>query len=264
MNTTPKITIITVVRNAKTTVLQALESVASQNYPQLEHIVLDGLSTDGTQDIVNEFAAKHPHVYFRSQKDNGMYDALNQGIALATGDIIGMLHADDFYAHDLVLQEVVSRFKSGVEAVYSDLLYVDPKNTSKVVRYWQSRDYCQGDFAKGWCPPHPTFFVKKEVYQRFGDFDIQLPIGNDVELMMRLMEKSKISTRYCAKVWVVMRMGGISNQSLSNIIAQNKVIIKALKRHQLPHSLIGFVARKIIDRLGQYIKKPKGAVYEQA
>ena len=264
MNSKPKITIITVVRNAASTILHALKSVASQNYPNLEHLVLDGLSTDGTQALIEDFAEKHPHVQFRSQKDKGMYDALNQGIALAHGDLIGMLHADDFYAHDQVLAQVASQFKPGVEAVYSDLLYVDPVNTSKVVRYWQSRDYQQGYFAKGWCPPHPTFFVKKEVYDRLGNFDITLPIGNDVELMMRFMEKEKLVTRYCNQVWVVMRMGGISNQSFTNIVAQNKVILRALKQHRLPHSSLGFVAHKVIDRLGQYLKKPKRTVYEQA
>mgnify|MGYP001763935638 CR=1 FL=1 len=252
-----KITIITVVRNAEKTILQALESVARQSYADIEHWVLDGASTDGTLKVIESFAKTHPNVRVRSQKDKGMYDALNQGIQLATGEVIGFLHADDFYRHDKVLEEVASVFKPNLEAVYSDLVYVDPTDTTQIKRFWQSKPFHKGDFGKGFCPPHPTFFVRKSTYDRLGGFDTSLKIGNDVELMMRFMEKHQIPTYYHPAIWVVMRLGGISNRSFKNIWQQNQVIMKAFAKNGLPFSFYTYIFYKFLDRASQFLKKPK-------
>jgi glycosyltransferase involved in cell wall biosynthesis len=244
-----------VVRNAEATILDTLKSVASQIYPHKEHWVLDGKSTDRTLEIVQDFAKDHEHIKILSEKDAGMYHALNRGISLATGDVVGFLHADDFYAKPTVLEEVAAAWREDIEGVYSDLLYVDPTDISKVRRVWKSKTFKQGDFSKGWCPPHPTLFIKRAVYDKLGGFDVMLPIGNDVELMMRYFERHQITTQYCPGVWVIMRMGGISNRSFKNIIRQNRVIMHAFKVNQIPFSWIHFVIGKMADRFKQFFFK---------
>ena len=174
---------------------------------------------------------------------------MNKGLKQATGEVIGFLNADDFYANNQVLDDVVKIFKKEplIDACYSDLLYVN--------RCWKSSQFKAGLFSKGWCPPHPTFFARRYIYERYGNFNTNYQMGIDVELMMRFLEVFKIKVRHIPKYWVKMRIGGISNKNLKNIFFQNQQIILALNNHGLPVNYFIFFFNKIFSRLKQFIKK---------
>lgn len=251
-----KISIITVCYNSAKTIQETLQSVTGQDYPHLEYIIIDGASTDGTLEIIRAFGNKVQKLI--SEPDKGIYDAMNKGIAYASGDVIGLLNADDLYAHSNVLTQVAQAFNDDtLDACYSDLIYFSPQAQNKVLRYWRGSAFRPGLFAKGWCPAHPTFFVRRSVYDRFGVFDIGFRGGNDVELMMRFLEKHHITTRYIPEVWVRMRAGGVSNNSIKGIIRQNQQILQAAKKLDIAISPFGFICHKILSRLTQWIVKPK-------
>jgi len=216
-----KISIITVTYNSAKTLEHTIQSVLLQDYQDIEYIIVDGQSTDDTLSVIRRFRHKVDH--FVSEKDEGLYYAINKGIALATGDVIGILHADDFYTNDSVLTRVAETFKtSKADGVYADLYYVDKDDTEKIVRKWKSGNYSHGKFLWGWMPPHPAFFVKKEVYQKFGVFNTQLRSAADYELMLRFIHKHQIKLAYLPKYIVKMRTGGQSNASVKNRVNANK------------------------------------------
>ncbi len=250
-----KISIITVVWNNKETIKDAIDSVLSQTYKNIEYIVVDGASSDGTLDIVQGYGNKIST--FISEPDKGLYDAMNKGITLATGDIIGILNSDDFYASNIILEEVINEFKDkSLDSVYGDLIYVNSENTSKKVRYWKSQAFNKKLFKKGWHPAHPTFFVKKEIYNRYGSFNLDFKIAADYELMLRFLEKEKITSSYIPKVFVKMRLGGESNQSLKNIIQANLESYSAWKINGLYINPFVFLL-KPLSKIKQFIKKEK-------
>ena len=215
-----KVSIITVVYNNRNTIKDAIESVLNQTYKNIEYIIVDGASTDGTIDIVKSYGDKITK--FISEPDKGIYDAMNKGIALATGDVVGILNSDDFYKSNDILEIVVNEFKkSKIDSVYADLQYVDAVDTDKVIRYWKSRPYNDKLFKKGWHPAHPTFFVRKDIYDKHGLFDMDFKIAADYELMLRFLERYKITTKYIPIVFVRMRVGGESNRSIKNIVIAN-------------------------------------------
>jgi glycosyltransferase involved in cell wall biosynthesis len=215
-----KVSIITITYNSAQTVEQTVLSVINQSYSDIEYIIIDGLSGDNTMEIVEKYRKKVSKII--SEKDKGLYDALNKGIALATGDVIGILHSDDFYTNNGVIQKYVDLFqKTGCDAVYSDLYYVDRTDTDKIIRKWKSGDYKQGAFINGWMPPHPTFFVKKEVYNKFGTFNTEFHTAADYELMLRFVHKNKISMAYLSEYTVKMRVGGASNVSFKSRVKAN-------------------------------------------
>jgi len=221
-----KISIITVTYNSAQTLENTIQSVLLQDHPNVEYIIVDGQSTDGTLSVIRKYRHKIDH--FVSEKDDGLYFALNKGIALATGDIIGILHADDFYMDDHVLSKIASTFeKTKADAVYADLYYVDKDNTDKIIRKWHSGRYSEGKFLWGWMPPHPTFFVKKEVYDKYGVFNTDLRSAADYELMLRFIHKHKIKLGYLPEFIVKMRTGGQSNASVKNRVKANKEDRKA-------------------------------------
>jgi glycosyltransferase len=221
-----KISIITVTYNSAQTLEQTIQSVLLQDYENVEYIIVDGQSTDDTLSVIRKYRHKIEH--FVSEKDEGLYYAINKGISLATGDIIGILHADDFYTDDNVLTKIAETFKkTNAEAVYADLYYVDKDDTNKIVRTWKSGNYTDGKFLWGWMPPHPTFFVKKEVYKMYGVFNTNLHSAADYELMLRFLHKHKIKTAYLPEFIVKMRMGGQSNASVNNRLKANKEDRKA-------------------------------------
>ena len=227
-----RVSIITVVYNNRNTIKDAVESVLNQTYKNIEYIIVDGASTDGTVEIIKSYGDSIDK--FISEKDNGIYDAMNKGIKLASGDIIGILNSDDFYVGDNIIEKVVRTFKEQkVDSVYGDLVYVDSKDTNKIVRYWKSKPYKKGLFKKGWHPAHPTFFVKKEIYDKYGIFDLDFKIAADYELMLRFLEKYQISSSYIPEVLVKMRVGGKSNQSIKNIIKANIESYNAWKVNNL-------------------------------
>lgn len=250
-----KISIITVCFNSRSTIEDTIQSISSQNYQDIEYIIIDGSSNDGTVSLIKEHADKVTK--WSSEPDKGIYDAMNKGIGMASGDIIGFLNADDLYADCYVLEKVAGIFKDfTVDACYADLVYVDPVDLNKVVRYIKSCDYVDGLFRKGWCPPHPTFFVKKSIYQQYGGFDLSYAIGNDVELMIRFLGRHKISTVYFPEILVRMRTGGVSNSSFLNIIRQNIEILKAMKRNGINVSPASFFISKFFSRLSQFYSRP--------
>lgn len=215
-----KISIITVTYNSAASIEQTMRSVLDQSYKNIEYIIIDGGSTDQTLDIISKYKAQLG--YFISEKDNGIYDALNKGIAAATGDIIGILHSDDFYTSNTAIEHVAQQFaKTNCDAVYANLYYVNRSNTDKITRKWHSGKYSNGMFINGWMPPHPTFFVKKEVYQKYGAFNLNFKTSADYELMLRLIHKHKISLAYLDEYIIKMRVGGQSNVSVNNRVIAN-------------------------------------------
>ncbi|MFC5758757.1 glycosyltransferase family 2 protein [Rhizobium sp. GCM10022189] len=249
----PKISVITVVFNNEDTIAETIESVAAQDYSNLEYIVIDGLSQDRTLDRIRE--RKEIISKLISEKDAGIYDAMNKGIALATGDIIGFINGDDFYLSG-TLAKVAKTFKDNpqLQACYGDLCYVKQNDPDTIVRYWRSSPFVPASFERGWAPPHPTFFVRRDVYERFGSFDLGYRIAADVELMMRLLERHRIRVQYVPGVMVKMRMGGTTNRNLANIINQNKEILRALHSHGLNAHPLKFLSGKFLSRGLQFVR----------
>jgi len=247
-----KISIITVVYNNKNTIKDAIESVLNQTYKNIEYIVVDGDSRDGTVEIIKSYGDKIDK--FITELDNGIYDAMNKGIKLATGDVIGILNSDDFYLNNNIIEKVVHEFQNKkVDSVYGDLIYVDNKDTNKIVRYWKSKEYKKGLFKTGWHPAHPTFFVKKEIYENYGLFDLNFKIAADYEIMLRFLEKYKITVEYIPEVLVKMRIGGESNRSIKNILKANIECYKAWKINDLkPPIFLIFI--KPLNKLKQFLR----------
>jgi glycosyltransferase involved in cell wall biosynthesis len=214
------ISIITATYNSARTVDDTLRSVHSQSYPDIEHIIVDGASSDETLSIV----ASYPQIRkVVSAPDNGIYDAMNKGVALATGEVVGILNSDDYYAHPDVLLKVAAAFEDpGVDAVYGDLLYVDAENPLRVLRSWKSGIYRPGRFKWGWMPPHPTFFVRRTLYVRYGGFNLALGTCGDYELMLRFIHRHGARLSYLPEVLVLMRAGGASNESLLARLQANR------------------------------------------
>ncbi len=215
-----KVSVITAVFSNQAIIHDAINSVLSQKNVEIEYSIVDGGSNDGTVEMILSYGDRISK--FISEPDDGVYFALNKGIAMATGDIIALLHSDDFYAHPYVLSQVVEAFQdTDCDAVYSNLYYVKGSNTNKIVRLWDSGLYKLTDFYLGWMPPHPAFFAKREVYLKYGSFNTKLKSAADYELMLRLIFKHNIKLQYIPKFFVKMRTGGASNRSILNRIKAN-------------------------------------------
>ncbi|MDD2889025.1 MAG: glycosyltransferase family 2 protein [bacterium] len=240
-----KVSIITVSFNSKDFINHAIESVLSQTYKNIEYIIIDGGSTDDTIDIIKEY--KDKITKFVSEPDNGIYDAMNKGLKMATGDIIGILNSDDFYADNSVIETVVKNIKNkNADACWGDLFYIDKENISKIVRNWKSSKYSKNNFGKGWMPAHPTFFVKRWVYEKYGYFNLDFPISADYEIMLRFLERYKIKSCYIQKVLVKMRTGGNSNKNMKNIIRANIECYNAWKVNGLRANPIIFIIKPLL------------------
>jgi len=249
-----KVSIITAVYNGVETIEGCIKSVVGQNYPDIEHIIIDGGSTDGTLDVIKKYGDSIAKVI--SEPDSGIYDAMNKGIKLATGDVIGFLNSDDFYASNEVLEKVADVFrKYDVDSCYGDLVYVDKNITTKVIRYWKSGEYKMDLFRYGWMPPHPTFFARKMIYDKFGCFNTNFKIASDYELMLRFLERYKISVMYIPEVLVKMRLGGKSNRSIKNIFFQSLEDYRAWTINGLKGRLRAVLLKKLRKTL-QFIFKP--------
>lgn len=244
------ISIITATYNAAATLRDCIDSVAMQNHGA-QHIIVDGVSTDETPDIVA--ANKERVARFISEPDQGLYDAMNKGIAAATSDVVGILNADDFYPDADVLSRVAAAFEDdSVDACYGDLHYVDATDTDKVVRNWKSGVFSRSKFLWGWMPPHPTFFVRRRLYQDYGAFDLALGSAADYELMLRFLYRHDALARYIPVVQVKMRAGGVSNASLANRVAANRMDRKAWRVNGLrpyPWTTLVKPARKLLQWL---------------
>lgn len=247
-----KVSIITVAYNSAKTIEDTLKSVVNQCYSDIEYIIIDGGSTDNTLDILTQYEPKIDLIV--SEKDKGIYDAMNKGVARATGDVIGILNSDDFYVDDQVIAKVVKLFDSSIDAVYADLVYVDPIDTAKVTRTWLSGVYKEGSFLKGWMPPHPTFFVRKQVYEKFGAYSLQLCSAADYEFMLRVIHKQGIKLAYLPEIIVRMRAGGASNASIKNRLKANKEDRLAWKMNGIRPNLLTFI-RKPLSKIFQFLKR---------
>jgi glycosyltransferase involved in cell wall biosynthesis len=246
----PVMSIITVVFNNADTIAHCLESVNSQSLP-VEHIIIDGGSTDGTLQVIERFRPKLAR--FVSEFDHGIYDAMNKGIALATGDVIGILNSDDCYVSANVIEKISEIFKDErIDSCYADLVYVDPLDKSKIIRRWKSGLYDERSFYWGWMPPHPTFFVRRSVYEKYGLFKTDIGTAADYELMLRFLLKHKITTAYIPEVLVIMQDGGISNSSLLKRIKANRMDLSAWHVNGLkPYPWTIFF--KPLRKMGQFL-----------
>lgn len=247
-----KITIITAVYNREATVGQALESVAAQSYNNVEHLVVEGASSDRTLDEINK--RHHAGMLVISEPDRGIYDALNKGMLAATGDAVGLMHSDDFYPHDQVLESVARTFaQSGAQAVYGDLDYVGATDPDRVIRHWRSGSYTPRKLARGWMPPHPTLFVRREVFERFGVYDTSYSIAADYEVILRWFGKGGVTPAYLPETLVKMRVGGESNRSLERIIRKSREDYRALRSTGIGG--MGALAWKNLSKLPQFFNK---------
>lgn len=249
-----KITIITVCLNSEKTIEDAIKSVAIQSYRNIEYIVIDGLSTDSTLDKLNRYSKVITKRI--SEKDGGIYDAMNKGISMATGDIIGILNSDDYYANSLVIEKVVRRMEeSTADALFADLVYVRPDNLDKVVRYYSGYAFNPEKFAWGCMPPHPTFFVRRRLYDEYGVFRSGYKIAADYELAARMLYKHKAHFTYLPEVLVCMRTGGVSTRSLRNNLILNREIIRACAENGI-YTNIFKVYSKYLRKIWQLFERP--------
>lgn len=250
-----KVSIITITYNSVETIEDTIQSVLSQDYPNIEYIIVDGASKDRTLEIVEQYKNSISKVV--SERDKGIYDAMNKGVALASGDVIGILNSDDFYADNRVVSDIVRTIQSSnSDACYADLVYVDRSDTSKVIRSWKSGEYRHGDFLRGWMPPHPTFFVKRSWYESYGLYSLQLKSAADYELMLRFIHKHRVSMAYLPRVITKMRAGGQSNVSLKNRWRANQEDRLAWKMNGLQPGFLTLV-RKPLSKLLQYLPGKK-------
>ena len=245
-----RVSIITIVFNNATTVSDAVQSVLSQDYKDIEYIVIDGKSTDGTVEIIEKYGSLIDT--FISEPDGGLYDAINKGIYLATGDVIGLLHSDDVFANDHVVSDIVKTFESqNVDSVYGDLDYVERDNMNGIVRKWKSGPYDRKNFIYGWMPPHPTFYVRKSCFEKYGYYDMTFGSAADYELMLRLLFKFDVTAAYLPEVMVKMRVGGKSNASIKNRIMANSQDYRAWLKNGLKPKFYTRIL-KPLQKLPQY------------
>jgi len=227
-----KISIITIVKNNESGVARALASVRNQTFNNVEHIVIDGMSTDKTWDIISKNASDK--VVAIRESDNGIYDALNKGIKLSSGKIIGILHSDDCFNDNRVLEDIERIFeKKNSDLVYGDLIYVSKKNPEKVVRTWRAKDYKSKILQKGWMPPHPTIFMSSELYKRIGLYDAKYRISADYKMVLNIFSIPNIAWSYIPRPLVRMSLGGVSNRNLKSIILKSKEDYQILKECQI-------------------------------
>jgi glycosyltransferase len=246
-----KISVVTVSFNGAATLRRCIESVAKQTYPGVEHIVIDGGSRDGTAEIVKQCGGRIAQ--FVSEPDDGIYDAMNKGISLSTGDYIGFLNADDEFASDDSLSLVAQYLRAGRKDIaYGDLTYVRASDASRIVRTWRAGAYSRGRLRFGWMPPHPTFYISRSLIQQVGDFEKSLRIAADYDFMLRSLLLAGDSVTYVPKILVRMRTGGISNNSLRSIIRKSREDLLALRRNRVGGwlSLVSKNFRKVPQFLG--------------
>lgn len=244
-----KISVITVCLNSAATIRDTIESVLAQDHPDIEHIIVDGASRDATMDIVRSYGSRIAKVV--SEPDRGMYDSANKGLRLATGDVVGLLNSDDFYASNDVLSTMAREFEEhGVDVVHGDLDFIDPDDTTRITRRFRSREFEPGDFRRGWHPAHPTFYVCRELLLKIGGFDERYRIASDIDIMMRVLEVEHARSVHIPRVLIKMREGGLSNGSFRRIWRANVECYQSMHRAGLPVPW-WFVLRKPLAKTRQ-------------
>ena len=250
-----KLSIVTATFNSAATVRDTVESVLMQSFQDFEYIIKDGGSRDNTLDICREYESRfNGRMKIISTRDKGIYDAMNQGFQAATGDVLCLINSDDLFARPDALQLMVDSFREHPDAdcVYADLYYVSADNTNNIVRVWKTGE--QKPFRRGWLPAHPTFYVKREVYEKYGYFNLDYPLAADFELMLRFVEKHHIKLHYLPEHLVKMRLGGATSKNLHNIIQQDKECMKAFKENGL-HSSPFYLVYRMLPKIKQFFRK---------
>lgn len=251
-----KISIITVTYNSAATLKDTLESVKAQDYGDIEHILVDGASKDDTVDIIRSY----PHVAkYVSEKDKGLYDAINKGILMSTGDVVGILNSDDFFPHPRVVSGIAECFrKHNPDAIYGDIAFVNPGNLSRIVRFYSSAKFHPRRFALGYMPAHPSFYVKRSCYMEYGLYKTGYRIAADFELLIRFLYKKGIKSVYHPQTMVYMRTGGVSNKNIMSRYVLNKEILRACRENELKTNMITLLSRyffKITEYITPLFKK---------
>ena len=252
-----KVSIITVSLNSADTIEACIRSVSGQTHADIEHISVDGQSVDGTRDIIER--CKDHFAVRLSEKDGGLYEAMNKGLALARGDLVGFLNSDDVYASEDIVGRLAEFIEvNGLDSCYGDIVYMDARDSRRIVRYWKSGPYDPNNFKKGWMPPHPGFFARKAVYDRYGMFKLEFPVVADYEIMLRFLYKHRISCGYLPRVVVRKRTGGITRPSPVNVARNNAACYRAWIANGLKPTP-GIFLRKVMRKAGQFRVRTKGA-----
>ena len=244
-----KISVITAVYNSEATVGAAIDSVARQSHTDLEHVIVEGLSKDGSLAAIK--SAAHDRMRLISERDGGIYDALNKGIRNATGDIVGFIHSDDFLAHDDVLARIAAEFEDPeVEAVFSDLDYVSQADTSRVIRHWSTGPFHRERLRRGWMPAHPTLYLRREVYDKYGTYDIKFDISADYDFILRYFSQTHRKSVYIPEVLYKMRLGGVSNRNLAKVRQKMGEDLRAIRRNRVGG--LPTLMMKNLSKIGQF------------
>lgn len=250
-----KISIITATYNSEKTLEFCMNSVLSQTYSDIEYIIVDGGSKDDTVNLIKAKAKEFSNIIWSSEPDKGIYDALNKGILKATGDVIGFVHSDDYLADNTIMSQIINAFEDKeVDGVYGDLHYVSFENPDIVIRNWKSQPFQPKLLKRGWMPAHPTLFLKRDVYETQGNFNLTYEIAADYDFILRIFNSSKYTFHYLPKTIVKMRVGGASNKSLKNLIKKTKEDLKAAKTNHLSFP-IGVIIMKNLSKIPQWLKK---------
>lgn len=250
-----KISVITAIYNAAATLEACIDSVLSQDYPHVEYILVDGASSDDSLNIIKAKAAQNPRLKWVSEPDTGIYDALNKGIAMATGEVLGFLHADDQFTHNQCLSAIAAAFaQKEVDGVYGDLRYVSAQEPDKLVRNWKSEVFKRDLLNRGWMPAHPTLYLRTELYKQFGGFDTSYRIAADYEFVLRIFKQPNLRFYYLPQTLVHMRTGGASNRSFKNLVQKSKEDYRAIKQHglDLPRKILFW---KNVSKVPQFFSK---------
>ena len=247
-----RISVITAVYNRVGTVREAIESVQAQRFDGLEHVLIDGASTDGSLEVMRELA--DARTVLVSEPDEGIYDALSKGFDRATGDAVGLMHSDDLFADDEVLASVAAAFEDpAVDAVYGDLQYVAQDDPTRVIRHWHAGEFSPPRLRRGWMPPHPTLYLRRSVLDRLGSFDTSYRIAADYDAILRYFGSPGFTAAYVPRVLVRMRVGGESNQSLRKILRKSREDYRALRASGVGG--LGTLALKNLSKVGQFVRK---------
>ncbi|MDR2840581.1 MAG: glycosyltransferase [Paludibacter sp.] len=248
-----KISLITVCYNSAATIEDTINSVLSQSYENIEYIVVDGNSTDKTVKIIQEYEPKfNGRLRWISEPDNGLYDAMNKGIEMATGEVVGIINSDDLFCDTDAVHKIANRFTSDktLDAVYADLYYVSNLDISKIIRKWITGK--QKPFKTGWHPAHPALYIKKAIYDKYGLFDLNYKLAADFEIMLRFIDKYKIKIDYMEESIVKMRLGGETNKSIKNIVNQNIECVRAFRKNDIKVNVFLYPLKRLLPKLQQY------------
>lgn len=249
-----KISIITATFNRGHFIESCVLSILRQDIKDVELIIIDGLSTDSTFEKLRPLIKKNKNIKFYSETDSGIYDALNKGIDKANGEIIGFLHSDDVFYNSEVLKKIICKFKNhDIDGLYGNLEYVEKIDTNKVVRFWESCAFNNNLLRKGWAPPHPTLFLKSNIYKKHGKFDLKFKISADYDFMLRIFKDDSLKFEYVPRVITRMRTGGVSNKNIKNIFIKTFEDFKAIRKNKI--GSVGTLLRKNTSKIKQFYKK---------